>query len=230
MKIYTYLRISVDTGEVLEEHSFEHGGSVALCKGGSSTTTNTQDPIYNARMASISERQQDMAEEYFAFWQDEYKPYESAQIEANMGLLPTLTAQQEAESKVITAGAQGVLEKDASGKSLLDYQLDANRGQAQVAKAAYDEAMSGVDPNREAQMARADVVNSYAGAGATMRRDMSRMGVGAGGAGYASAMADLARNQAKGIAGAMTTARTNAQNTNFNRLATAAQIGIGRST
>ena len=62
--------------------------------GGSSTTINSIDKAYNARMAGISEKELAMAQEYFQFWQQSYKPYEQAQIDANMAIIPQRTALQ----------------------------------------------------------------------------------------------------------------------------------------
>jgi hypothetical protein len=62
-------------------------------KGGGSSGDN-YDAAYNARMATIAEAQQRMAEEYFQFWQTDYKPMEQAQIAANLQLIPHETALQ----------------------------------------------------------------------------------------------------------------------------------------
>ena len=62
--------------------------------GGSSTTINSIDKEFNARMAGISEKELGMAQEYFQFWQQSYKPYEQAQIDANMAIIPQRTALQ----------------------------------------------------------------------------------------------------------------------------------------
>ena len=83
------------TMETMEDEWFEYSGPVALCGGGSSggsSTTNTVDKAYNARMATLSEEQQDWAREYFSVWQDYQKPYEIAQAQANMEMLPLETS------------------------------------------------------------------------------------------------------------------------------------------
>jgi len=87
MKIYNKVIINIKSGEVLYEDSYEYDGPLSQVKGGSTSTTSI-DYAYNQVMADISERQQDMAEEYFQFWQDEYKEMESMQIEANKYLMP----------------------------------------------------------------------------------------------------------------------------------------------
>lgn len=65
MKIYNEIRWNIETGEITHEDSFEYVGPMAECKGGGSTTTNTQDTAYNARLAAIQESQQEMAETAF---------------------------------------------------------------------------------------------------------------------------------------------------------------------
>jgi hypothetical protein len=65
MKIYTKIVIDIDTMLVIDEVSEEYHGPVALCKGGGSSTTNTQDPVYNAGMLAISQEQQEMADQLF---------------------------------------------------------------------------------------------------------------------------------------------------------------------
>lgn len=67
-------------------------------KGGGSE--DSYDKEYNARMATISEAQQGMAEEYFNFWKDSYKPMEQAQIDANMEMVPGETATWKAKNHV----------------------------------------------------------------------------------------------------------------------------------
>jgi hypothetical protein len=89
MRIHTRIVLEMRTGRELEEEGFEHSGPVALCKGsgGGSSTTNTVDYEYNSRMATIAEEQQAMAQEYFDFWQSDYKPMEQEMIAANRDLI-----------------------------------------------------------------------------------------------------------------------------------------------
>lgn len=244
MKIYTYIKMDIETGEILEENSFEYQGPVAECKGGGSTV-NSVDPAYNARMASIAEAQQGMAEEYFDFWRDSYKPLEEAQIQSNLNMLPSAEAQQIAESEMATQQAQGMTAAnydDGSGGKTSLLQLGLNEqaaqiglqgelrqtksDQATVARQAYNDAMNGIDVNNEVSMARADVANSFAGATSSMNRDLARSGANTSGAGYQNAMAGLARDRAKSMASGMTSARANADDRQFTRRTMAAGLGI----
>lgn len=78
--------------------------------GGGSTTINSEDTEYNARMATIAESQQQMAQEYYQYYKDYYQPYEKQQIAANQQLLGSQTALQE---KALIAGASA-LDPDAA--------------------------------------------------------------------------------------------------------------------
>jgi len=213
VKIYTKVKFDMNSLEVLEEDSFEWSGPVALCGGGGSTTTiNSYDPTYNAGMLQISKEQQAMAQEYFNFWRDTYKDYETKQVESNTRMMPYMEEAEIAEAKLNK-------QKFETGQDLMGRQ-------AQVARAAYDEALKGVDGNRAASQAQADVVQSFDTSKESLNRDMARLGLSTSDPGYASAMVGLARDKAKATAGAMTTARNTASDKSFSRLSTAAGLGI----
>ena len=234
MKVYTKIKFNIDTMEVIEEESFNYSGDVALCKGGGGQAV---DKEYNRRMAGISERQQNMAEEYFKFWQSDYKPFEQAQIQENMKMLPHLTESTIAESQYKTEQYQGMLKKDEKGNSLLGLQQEHERAkleqnmtlmgdQTKVAQEMYKTALQGVDGHAAANRAKADVAMGYHNASQAMRRDMGRMGLGGGGGNYASSMAQLARSRAKDQAGLMTQARTSAKTQHFSQLHAAAGLNL----
>jgi hypothetical protein len=226
MKIYRRVTISIRTGDLVDEDSYEYEGPISECKGGS-TTTNTQDRAYNARMAAISERQQEMAEEYYQYYKDTYQPYETAQINANTELLPTITAQSKAEAEAATTSATAMNQFTTAmlNNGTFDTQADAALNKASAANQAYTTAMNGLyDPNQEASLARADVANSYSGIESALQRDLGRSGVDPTSGAYSSAMAGLSRERAKDTASAMTTARKTAKEGNFGALTTAAQL------
>jgi len=50
------------------------------------------DAAYNARMATIAEAKQDMAEDLFSFYKSDYQPMESEQVAANRAMIPHETA------------------------------------------------------------------------------------------------------------------------------------------
>jgi len=78
--------------------------------GGGTTSTTTVDEAYNARMATIAEAQQKMAQEYYQYYKDYYQPYEKQQIAANQSLLPYQT---DVQQKALLAGASA-LDPDAA--------------------------------------------------------------------------------------------------------------------
>jgi len=143
-------------------------------------------------MADIAERQQEMAEDYFKFWQEEYKPFEQAQIEANMRMMPHIEEATITQAKLVGE-------------------------RANVAREAYELANRGLDVGHDVNRARADVASSFADSMDIMRRDMERMGGSTGDAGWASAMAGLSRDRAKTTAGAMTVTRTAGEDRDYAR-------------
>ena len=82
MKIYSKLVYDLKTGKLIEEDSFKYEGIVALCgSGGGGTTTYSSDPEFNARMATISEQQQQMAQEYFEYYKSGTGHFEEGKME-----------------------------------------------------------------------------------------------------------------------------------------------------
>ena len=239
MKIYTRVVIDMADGSVLEEDSFEHHGDVALCKGSSSTTT--VDKEYNRRMASIAERQQGMAEEYFQYWQQYQQPYEKAQIDANMQLLPKeamlAEAQLDAQSQLLPGQTALKKAQDAAALDLLPGQTDLSKAemanrmdtlqQLQPAKTEFfKQATEGVDINQRVGAASADVANSYKDVAAKTVRTMSRMGVGPDSGRFAGMNSATDVNQAAAVAGARSQARVAGEQENFNRLNQAMAYGM----
>ena len=97
MRIYTRIEMEIRTGRVLHACSSEYAGPIAWLKGGkgggSSTTNISSEPDkeYNARMASVAERQQGLSDQFFKWWQDVQAPVEKANAEAQLGLIPVQT-------------------------------------------------------------------------------------------------------------------------------------------
>lgn len=97
-------------------------------KGGGSTTTNTQDPVYNARMASIAEKELNMAEWYNKWMKGEvgtggpsYIDLQNAMIGANTELVPAQTELQKEQ----LAAQQSLLPENTA---LASEQIAAQRG------------------------------------------------------------------------------------------------------
>lgn len=201
--IYSRVVFDMGTGAILEQEGYWWNGPVDECKGGGggSSTTNTVDYAYNARMATLSEEQQGWARDYYNMWQQYQKPYEIAQTQANMELLPLETNLYKNQ---LTAATQ-----------LLPQQTEA----AQKFLAA---STQGVDVNERMALATADTANAWKDANAATTRAASRMGVNPNSGRFQGIQATLDTQKAAQLAGARTQARVGAEQENYDRLTKAA--------
>lgn len=124
MRIHSLVVIDMASGETLADISYEYMGPLSLCGGGGSeSTTNTVDYAYNARMATLSEEQQEWAREYFNVWKEYQKPYEIAQAQANMDVLPQESGlyknQLEAGGELLPADKQLMQEEFGQASGLI---------------------------------------------------------------------------------------------------------------
>ncbi|MFI3270816.1 MAG: hypothetical protein R3Y11_01760 [Pseudomonadota bacterium] len=165
------------------------------------STTDTVDEAYNARMATLSEEQQDWARSYYEMWDTYEKPYEIAQAQANLDALPL-------ESSLYM--------------SQLELANDLMPLQAEAARSFMQQATEGVDVNEQIGLAKSDVANSWADVTASSTRNSARMGINANSGAYSGIQASLDTAKAAQLAGAATTARTTAEETNYSRLQDAA--------
>ena len=198
MKIYTKIVMDM-AGTVIEEESFQYDGPVAECKGGGSV--DSVDEEYNARMATLSEEQQDWAREYFQMWQQDFKPYESAQVKANMEMLPLET-------------------------SLYKTQLEgANQLaplQTAAAKQFLEASAKGVDINERMALATADTAGAWKNVESEKARASARMGINPNSGRFQGIGAALDTQKAAQLAGTRTAARVGAEQENYSRLGAAA--------
>ena len=200
--IYTRVVFDMGTGAVLEREGFEWSGPVAECKGGGGgSTVNSVDYDYNARMATLSEEQQGWAREYFGMWQQYYKPYEIAQAQANLELLPLETNLYKNQ---LTAATQ-----------LLPQQTEA-------AQKFLSASTQGVDVNERMALATADTANAWKDVNATTARAAARMGVNPNSGRFQGIQATMDTQKAAQLAGARTQARVGAEQENYDRLTKAA--------
>ncbi|HEX9972293.1 MAG TPA: hypothetical protein VGD14_09500 [bacterium] len=189
-------------------------------KGGSSGES--YDAAYNARMATLAETQQDMANQSFDFWKSDYQPMEKAQIAANMEMIPVETAmnveKMQAERDILPGQVALGKAKNASDLSTIN-------AKAPVTSKFFEQALTGVDVESRASRAAADAITSFKNSDSITRRNASRMGINPNSGAFANAINSNSLNQAKTVAGAMNTARTNAEQENFARLTTAMGYG-----
>lgn len=230
MKVYTRVVIDTRTGAIKASKSFEYTGPIAECKGGGGATTSTTkvqgevDYAYNARMAAIAERQQNMAEEYATFWREEYKPLESEQIAANRAMIP---AQMGLEEEKIAAQRELIPAETELRKGMLGMGAAEVEAAKPVMGEYYKEALRGGDIEGEVRAARADVAGSFKEQAGAQRREMGRLGIMPGSERASAMMADRRTEQAKATAGAMTGARRFAEEKRFGRLGGAMQTFKG---
>lgn len=208
LKIYDRVVIDMDTGAELESDAHEWRGDVALCKGGGGSTTVVQeaDKEYNARLAAVQERMQDIADEYFKFWQDNNAKLEAAKIQAELENVP---AQQR-----ITQGLLG-MQKAAlpQTRELSQRFLDAN--------------LNGVNAEEWANRAGTDQQIAASNANAQLARNAARMGLNPNSGNFTRALTDQATQNAANVAAARTQAFRAADQENYQRLANGMNAGLG---
>jgi len=218
------------------QNNYNHFKRKVLSFKGGGSDGDTYDAAYNARMATIAESQQGMAEEYFQFWQDEYQPMEMEQIAANRELIPYETA---LSKEKIQAEQELLPGQVALGKAQTDSALELLPGQtaltqaqiddtmtgiaekAPVRTAFFDEALNGVDVESQANKAAAEASHAFMNSNSIMRRNAARMGLNPNSGAFAGFQNTNSLNRAKTVASAKTQARENAENEKFDRLNTA---------
>jgi hypothetical protein len=208
--IYSSLTFDITTGEVLDVIAKEYDGAIAECgggKGGGSTTT-TVDYDYNSRMAGISEEQQAWAREYMDVWRAYYKPYEIAQAQANLDVLPLET---DLYKQTLNASS-----------TLLPSQVDASQK-------FLTQSINGVDVNERMGLAKADAASAWKNVQEQTARENARMGVNPNSGRFQGVQAALGTQQAAQAAGAVTQARVGAEQENYDRLLKAAQVNPATS-
>ena len=225
MKVYTKVVIDMATMETEYEESYEYEGDVALCKGGGGGTTKVEgevDKEYNRRMAAIAERQQDMADTMFGYYQDHGLSYDVAQVQAQEGLIPYQTDYARREMEV---GQQGLDVRSDYFTAMQNQGLPQLQAQAQGQ--FLQDAQGGIDIRGRMGMAQADVAKGFQGALGQQRLADSRMGLNPASGASMSRAQDLAINQAGAMAGARTQSRVGAEQEQFGRRQAAAGLGLG---
>ena len=233
--MFDWISLDIEFGGFIEAVPLKKGP--VFCKGGGgSSSGDTYDAEYNARMATIAESQQGMAEDYFNFWETDYKPMEEEQISANREMIPLETGLQktqiQAEQDLIPSTTKlGIAQNEASlslipgqtelAKATMADEMTAMREKAPVRNAFFKESLKGVDVEGKANKAAADAAHAFAGSTAAMGRDAARMGVNPNSGRFSSMSTMNAMNRAKTIGAAKTTARDNAEKENYARLTNA---------
>lgn len=217
------------------------GGLFGGDTGGSKTTTNvtnTFDPIASKAMSDIAERQQQMSEAQWQYYQDIFRPLEQEKVQlergitqAGVNLLPleSRAAQQGLSQQIQNIPIVGenqrlALADQAADLShgfrpeLRDQQLRELQASEPVMNKFFSEALGGVNVQDRMGQATSDVSQAFAGVAGQQRRSLSRMGIGPGGGRFKAGINRTAIERAKAISGARTTARRDAEAESFARL------------
>lgn len=229
MKIYSRVVIDIATGKVVDADIWDedYRGPIAECKGGGTSvshSTSTPDYAFNARMATVAEKQQAQADEFMSYWREHYQPMEKAQIAANMEIIPeqlkTEKMKHDVQREQMGATQELIpLEKEYR-RGVLEAGIEETAAARPVMAEYYKEALRGIDPDREVALARTDVATQFKGEEGALRRSLGRVGLGSR---FGEAMAGRGYERARATAGAMTGARRIAEEQKFSRLSGAAR-------
>jgi hypothetical protein len=162
-------------------------------KGGTKTEVRTEkvrDSASERKLAEVAEQQQKMAKEQWDMYKEYFMPYEIEAATANREILPLIT-----ESSKTTLGLQ-----------------------APVTKEFYRQSLEGVDVGERVQQAGTEVIHATKLGEGIRRREMSRYGIDPSSETYADLANEAALSTARGVAGARTAARTQAEAENYSRL------------
>jgi hypothetical protein len=190
------------------------------------TTTNEYDPVASAKMAEISGRQQDIAEEQWDMYKDYFQQYEIAAAETNVELLPYVSAASKATLEEQTRD----IELNQPVKDLLrEQQVSEIEQSAPIAEKFYKESLEGIDLGKRADEAGANVVSAMRSGRGSAGREMSRYGIDPGSSRFRSGLDETGVNAAQLIGGARNLATSEGEKENYARLNTA--LGVrGRAT
>ena len=210
--------------------------------GGGTTSTTSADTAYNARMATIAEAQQSMAQSYFDDWTASEKPLTNAQNAAALALVPGQAALDAknlaAQSRLVDPTTNLALKNIAAQNELLPSTtalgLATNQSKLSLLPSAtattqkfLTESQNGVDANEWATRAGTDAKIQAANTQSALGRNASRLGLDPNSGAYVRAAQDAGTKSALGTAAAMTTSRQAALDENWKRLSAGATVAAG---
>lgn len=145
-----------------------------------------------------------------------------SQIQSEQDLIPQETELRggQIQSALSLLPQQTALSSAQIGDSLANI-----RERAPVRAEFYNQALTGLDPQRMANMAAADASQAFMNADAGSRRSAARAGVGPDSGRFAAMSNVNAIEKAKAVGSARSQARFGAEQNNFNRLSTAMGYG-----
>lgn len=208
MKIYDCVVMSIDSGEIIYEDSYEYKGPVAQCGSGGG---GSYDAEYNRRIADLAEKEYGLSEQAFNSWNKVggARDLEEATAASGLSLLPAQTSLASAQidsmstllpGQTALSGAQTALGlKSTANKSSIMDKFYASLGKNDESSAMNE--------------AGSLTANAFSNAEGASRMDMQRRGLS-----Y-NPSAGLSVEKAKAIGGAQATALKNTRAQNISELA-----------
>jgi len=162
--------------------------------------------------------------------------YQAVKLNSDVDLIPHRADHEKHllahEKQLLPSQTKLGIAQNQAALSLLPHQTDYARAKigddmqymrekAPVRNAFFRESLEGVNVEGRANKAAADAAHAFASSHMSMGRDMARMGVNPNSGRFAAMGTSNAMNRAKSIAGAKTSARTNAEKENYSRLTNA---------
>lgn len=191
------------------------------------------DRAYNARMATIAEKQSSWADTYNQFWVDYEQPFEKAKLAANMEMLPGETAlsmaKTEAETELLPMQAELSKAQMTTAMGLMPYQEEAekeslissvekDRAKRPVTEKFFKEAGEGVDIEDWANQAQADAAQAFLSSSSGVEMSLARRGAAPGSGAYTGKSNESAMSRAMMTGTARTGGRQAGKTENFQRL------------
>jgi len=212
MKIYKKIIIDITTDKVLSEESFDYTGEIAQC--GSGGGGETVDKEYNRRMAAIAEKQQKMADYYFQRSKGLPQELETAQMKANLGLIPEQVGFERSRMDFEKKGMEYGLEGLKYQQQGLDQGEEWYRGFKPMQEEYFKQSLGGIDVGKRRSEAVAGVEHQFSQMQDQLGRNLRRRGLQAG----SSDLRQMAIDKAIAKAGASTRAKNIAETEQFGRL------------
>jgi len=204
MKVYTEIVISMATGDILEESSFEYQGQVAECKGGS-----TYDAAYNQRLAELAEKEFGLSAQAYNSWNTGGgRALEEGTARAGLSLLPAQTGLAAAQ---IDSMSTLLPQETAFQSAELGLGMQKMGNQSKIMDRFYA-SLGQNDPLTEMNTAGATMAGSFTNQAKADEMAMQRRGVG-----Y-KPNAGLSLEKAKAVGGAMTGGYNAAKERNIKEL------------
>jgi hypothetical protein len=245
MRVYTKIVIDMETGGTIASEWTEYTGPIGGCKGGEEPKV---DEEFNARMADISQAQQDISDTMFNYYQFgvDYDPNQKIKSSEWKKWKDNGKRGPEPDKYSGTVGEREGYDPDAQ---VSDLELEQQQNLAQseliplelqsekerfeqagerrgLVTDIYKQALEGVDVEGRVSQHRAGVEQQFEQQGEIAARGLSRYGIDPGSGRGQAATHGVGIEKAKAKAFGETAIRSAADTENFNRKTAASGIGI----